>query len=83
MSPIIPHRELRNNSSAILREVEAGESFTITNHGQAVAVLGPIDGEAAPPRARLAKISGRFHELESVQLEHPIQQTLDDLRGNQ
>lgn len=27
----IAHRELRNNSSEILRRVEAGESFTITN----------------------------------------------------
>lgn len=37
----IPHRELRNSSSEILRRVAAGESFEITNHGTVVAVLGP------------------------------------------
>lgn len=33
MGRIIANRELRNSSSAILREVQAGETFTITNHG--------------------------------------------------
>jgi len=37
----IPHRELRNNSSAILAQVKAGETFEITNHGEVVAILGP------------------------------------------
>ncbi len=39
----IPQRELRNQSSEILRRVQAGEAFTITNHGKAVAVLRPFD----------------------------------------
>ncbi|MGH3435730.1 MAG: type II toxin-antitoxin system Phd/YefM family antitoxin [Sciscionella sp.] len=30
----IPHQELRNNSSAILRDVRAGESIEITDHGE-------------------------------------------------
>ncbi|WP_325048230.1 type II toxin-antitoxin system Phd/YefM family antitoxin [Actinomyces sp. Z16] len=38
----IPHRELRNDSAAILRRVEAGESFEITNNGRPVAELVPI-----------------------------------------
>ncbi|WP_203335316.1 type II toxin-antitoxin system Phd/YefM family antitoxin [Nocardioides limicola] len=37
----IPHRELRNSSSEILRRVAAGEVFEITNHGEVVAVLRP------------------------------------------
>lgn len=37
----IPHRELRNNSSEILRRVEAGESFEVSNHGRVVAVISP------------------------------------------
>jgi hypothetical protein len=37
----ISHREFRNNSAAILREVQAGESMEITNNGEVVAVLSP------------------------------------------
>ena len=37
----ISHRELRNNSSAILREVRAGEIIEVTNHGEVAAVLMP------------------------------------------
>lgn len=37
----IPQRELRNQSSAILRAAEAGEEFVITVDGRPVATLGP------------------------------------------
>jgi prevent-host-death family protein len=39
----IPQRSLRNDSSEILREAEAGERFVITVNGRPVAVLGPYD----------------------------------------
>jgi antitoxin (DNA-binding transcriptional repressor) of toxin-antitoxin stability system len=38
-------RELRQNASAWLTRVEAGESFAVTNHGRTVAMLTP------PPRS--------------------------------
>ncbi len=38
---VIPQRELRNNSSAVLRRAEAGEQFLITVDGRPVATLGP------------------------------------------
>ena len=38
----IMHRELRNNSAAILHRVQAGETFEITNNGEPVAILSPI-----------------------------------------
>jgi len=37
----ISHRELRNNSAQILREVRAGEIIEVTNHGEVAAVLVP------------------------------------------
>jgi prevent-host-death family protein len=37
----IAHRELRNNSSAVLARVAAGESIAVTNHGEVAAVLVP------------------------------------------
>lgn len=38
----IPQRELRNNVTAVLREVEAGESLRVTVRGRAVAELVPV-----------------------------------------
>jgi prevent-host-death family protein len=37
----IPQKELRNNVAEVLRRAEAGEEFTITVAGRAVAQLGP------------------------------------------
>ncbi len=38
----IPQRELRNNVSAVLREVEAGNSLRVTVRGRPVADLVPV-----------------------------------------
>lgn len=38
----IPQRELRNNVSAVLREVEAGERVRVTVRGRPVAELVPV-----------------------------------------
>jgi len=38
----IPQRELRNNVSAVLREVEAGEAVRVTVRGRPVAELVPV-----------------------------------------
>jgi prevent-host-death family protein len=83
MVKTIPHRELRNNSSAVLREVQAGETIAVTNNGEVVAVLVP------PPRRpgavlsiRRAAVEGGFADLPRVLLDHPLQDDLDDLRGD-
>jgi len=38
----INQRELRNNSGAVLRAVQAGETITVTNNGMPVAELSPL-----------------------------------------
>lgn len=55
----IPHRELRNNSSEILRRVAAGETFEVTNNGKVVAIV-------SPPKQR-----SRVQELEEAGLLEP------------
>ena len=40
----IPQRELRNQISRVLRQVEAGERLRITVDGRAVADLVPVGG---------------------------------------
>ena len=79
MTQTIAHRELRNDSSRILREVQNGASFKITNHGEAIAMLIPINDE----RPQLARSSrrGQFSDLVGVRLDRPSQEILDELRG--
>ena len=64
MSRTIPHRELRNNSSAILRDVSQGETFQITNNGVVVALLVPPNTITRPSlRVRKALTKGGFDGL--------------------
>lgn len=42
--PEVPSRELRNDTRAVLRRVEAGEVMTITVEGRPIAVLRPFEG---------------------------------------
>ncbi|HEU4702033.1 MAG TPA: type II toxin-antitoxin system prevent-host-death family antitoxin [Conexibacter sp.] len=58
----IPQRELRNDVSAILREVEAGTEFTVTVRGRAVAKVVPIDDAPRPRRFVDRETLRRFFE---------------------
>lgn len=46
----ISQRELRNDSGAILRAVERGESFTVTRNGTPVGRLIPLRRRVFVPR---------------------------------
>lgn len=54
----IPQRELRNNISRVLREVEAGERIRVTVDGRPVADLVPATGARRTfvPREEIAQI---------------------------
>ena len=54
MGPIISQRELRNDSAAVLREVQAGQRLTVTRNGVPVAELRPIGGGQFVPRSVIA-----------------------------
>jgi prevent-host-death family protein len=64
----IPLRELRNETSAVLRRVEEGERLTVTVSGRPVAQLVPL------PRRRRDLT---WEELVAVQADRGL---LDDLR---
>lgn len=75
------HRELRNRSGEVLRAVEAGESFTITNGGVPVARLVPVSDPAPDLRCvRPARRRGGFSDLPRVALDETVQSALDELR---
>lgn len=77
----LAHRELRNRSAEVLREVAAGATYEITNHGDVVAVLSP-PARGPGLRIRQPKTRGGFSQLPRVRRDRPVQETLDDLRGD-
>jgi prevent-host-death family protein len=59
-------RELRQRASELLRRVEAGEAFEITDRGRPVAVLGPISSdqlERLRAAGDLTPAQGAFDDL--------------------
>ena len=66
MARRIAHRDLRNDSARILREVAAGETFEVTNHGEVVAVLGPPTADPFPLALRPARRAGGFAALRAA-----------------
>lgn len=47
-------RDLRQSASAVLREVELGESFEVTDRGRPVAILAPLSTGDLLEQLRLA-----------------------------
>lgn len=76
----IAHRDLRNRSSEILRDVAAGATYEITNHGEVVAIISP-PGRRPPLRYREATIQGRWDEIPCVRREERSEDALAALRG--
>jgi prevent-host-death family protein len=77
----VSHRELRNRSGEVLRAVEAGESFTITNGGVPVARLVPVSDPTPDLRCvRPVRRRGGFSELPRVAIDETVQPALDALR---
>lgn len=79
MVKTIPHRELRNHSSEVLRRVQAGETIQVTNHGEVVAVLSPPD-QGLAPRVVPAKQRGGFASIPRLRSAETIREALDALR---
>jgi prevent-host-death family protein len=81
MTVQLAHRDLRNRSSEILREVAAGATYEITNHGEVVAILSPPTGRREL-KIRRARVDGGFGDLPRVTLTERSQDILDELRGD-
>jgi len=78
---IISQRELRNDSGAILREVQAGHTVVVTRNGVPVAELRPIQRQRFVARTALAEAAARAPRIDAVRfradLDAVVQQTLD------
>ena len=65
MGRIITQRELRNDSGAILREVQAGQTIIVTRNGVPVAELRPIAPCRFVPRAVIADAARRAPHIDA------------------
>lgn len=78
----IPQRELRNDSSRILREVEQGSEFIVTTRGIPVARLSPFCND--PHHSQLPYSTPSLPQVFSVdelaEAEVPVDDILDDYR---
>jgi prevent-host-death family protein len=77
----ISHRELRNNSAQVLREVEKGESFAVTNRGVVVAALLPAGAGRDLECVRPAKVHPSFSARRRRVIGEPSAVALEDLRA--
>jgi prevent-host-death family protein len=82
MTRIITQRELRNESAAVLREVEAGATVVVTRNGTPVAELRPIRPKRFVLRATLAEGAARSPRIDAARfradLDALIDQRVDD-----
>jgi prevent-host-death family protein len=78
MSRIITQRELRNNSGAILREVQAGQSILVSRNGVPVAELRPVPQRTFVPRAVIADAAVRAPRIDSRRFRSDIDAVVDD-----
>jgi len=81
MSRSITQRELRNDSAAVLREVQAGQTVIVTRNGMPVAELRPIQPHRFVPRAVIAETAAQAPRIDAdrfrADLDSVIDQSLD------
>lgn len=70
----VPARDLRNDISAVLRRVEAGEHLRVTVSGRPVAKLVPL-----PKRPRSIPWDAFIHGNEHWRADHGLTKELADL----
>lgn len=77
MSRTISQRELRNDSAAVLREVQAGQTIIVTRNGVPVAELRPIQPRRFVPRAVLAEAAARAPSIDVQRFRADMDAVID------
>lgn len=76
----ITQRELRNDSGAVLREVQAGNTVVVSRNGEPIAELRPVSRRTFVPRpiiADAAATAGRVdYEQFRTDLDHVVDQSI-------
>lgn len=73
----ITQRQLRNDSGAVLRDVQAGQTIIVTRNGVPVAELRPIRPRRYVPRAVLAESAARAPRIDAARLRADLDGIVD------
>jgi prevent-host-death family protein len=73
----ISQRELRNQSAAVLREVEAGRTVIVCRNGTPVGELRPIGRRRFVPRAAIADTAGRAPRIDAARFLADLDAVVD------
>jgi prevent-host-death family protein len=74
---MITQRKLRNDSGAILREVQAGQTIIVSRNGVPVAELRPIPARRFVPRAVIAAAARRAPRVNATRLRAHLDAVVD------
>ena len=77
MTRAITQRELRNDSAAVLREVQAGRSMIVTRNGTPVAELRPISPRRFVPRAVIADAARQAPRVDAERFRKDVDRIVD------
>lgn len=77
MNRTITQRELRNDSAAVLRDVQSGQTITVTRNGMPVAELRPIARRRFVPRAAIAGAARRAPRVDFARLRADLDAVVD------
>ena len=77
MDRTITQRELRNDSGAVLRQVQAGQTIIVTRNGVPVAELRPVSPRRFVPRAVIAAAAARAHRVDASRLRADLDAVVD------
>jgi len=77
MNSTITQRELRNDSAAVLREVQAGRTLIVTRNGTPVAELRPIRLQRFVPRASIAEAAASACRIDADRFRADLDAVVD------
>lgn len=77
MHKTITQRELRNDSAAVLREVQSGQTIIVTRNGTPVAELRPILPRRFVPRAVIAGAVARAPHIDADRFRADLDAVID------
>lgn len=77
MDRTITQRELRNDSAAVLREVEAGCAVVVTRNGTPIAQLRPVHPRQFVPRAAIAGAQAQSPRIDAGQFRADVDAVID------
>jgi prevent-host-death family protein len=73
----ITQRELRNESGAVLRDVEAGRTVIVTRNGTPVGELRPVERRRFVPRATIADAGRSAARIDARQFRADLDAVVD------